>query len=256
MTPSSIPSAVDPTGPVFTHVRRVRSSDDIVAQIREAILSGKLTPGSRLANERELGSTFGVSRSTLREALRTLEVLGMIEIRAGSAGGIFILEPDGDHVGSALEALLRFRGATAGELAEFRVSFESETAAWAAKRAETTDDEVLNGIAKRFVSLAEQREVPWQTLVKIDIDFHEALARASKNQVRVAIMLGIHRALYRASSSLDAQASPSLRRAIGRELELIAEAIRQRDEQLARDRMRCHVRKFSELEKHEEQKAH
>src|SRR5258707_3951626 len=117
---------------LFTEVNRTRSSDDVVDQIRTAILSGQLKTGDRLPNERELCGVFGVSRATLREGLRTLEALGAIEIRTGAAGGIFPAEPQADHVGAALESLLRFRHVTAHEPAEFRTSFVSQTASMAA----------------------------------------------------------------------------------------------------------------------------
>ena len=103
---------------LFTEVKRTRSSDDVVTQIRDAIIAGRLKTGDRLPNERELCRVFGVGRSTLREGLRTLEALGVIDIRPGAAGGIFTSEPQADHLGSALEALLRFRHATVQELAE------------------------------------------------------------------------------------------------------------------------------------------
>lgn len=232
---------------LFGPARRTRSSDDIVEQIRDAVLSGRIEHGGRLPNERDLCRRFAVSRSTLREGLRMLEALGVVEIRPGAAGGIFVSAPNGHHVGSALEALLRFRAVTVDELAEFRVSFEGETASWAALRAEKADVEKLEGLARQFAELAEDEATPWETLVAVDLDFHQAIADASKNQVRVAIMLGIHRALHRASSSLEPAASPELRRTIGPELRGIAEAVRARNARLARDRMRRHVRKFSEL---------
>lgn len=234
---------------LFAPARRTRSSDDIVEQIRDAVLSGRLQHGDRLPNERDLCRKFAVSRSTLREGLRMLEALGVVEIRPGAAGGIFVAAPDGQHVGSALEALLRFRAVTVDELAEFRVSFEGETASWAALRAEETDVERLEELARQFCELADDDATPWQTLVAVDLDFHQTIADASKNQVRVAIMLGIHRALHRASSSLEPAASPGFRRAIGLELKAIAEAVRARNARLARDRMRRHVKKFSELER-------
>ena len=202
----------------------------------------------RLPNERDLSVAFGVSRGTLREGLRTLEALGVIEIRPGSAGGIFVSEPDGDQVGSALEALLRFRKVTVDELSEFRVSFESETARWDAARADEDDIRRLNAIVARVLAAA-QADVPWKTLVDLDIAFHEAIAYASKNQVRVAIMLGIHRALQQASISIADYASPAVRRAIGLELKGIAAAVRAHDERLAASRMRRHVKKFGELER-------
>jgi GntR family transcriptional regulator, transcriptional repressor for pyruvate dehydrogenase complex len=233
---------------LFTEARGIRSSDEIVAQIRDAVLSDRLTAGDRLPNERDLCVTFGVSRGTLREGLRTLEALGVIEIRPGSAGGIFVAKPDGYHVGSALEALLRYRKVTVDELAEFRVSFESETARLAARRADEHDLEHLDAIADRFLAAA-RADVPWPTLVDLDISFHEGLAAATKNQVRVAIMLGIHWALQQASISIADYASPAMRRKIGLELKSIAAAVRAGDARLAAGRMRRHVKKFSELER-------
>jgi DNA-binding FadR family transcriptional regulator len=241
-------AAGPPTAALFTEVKRMRSSDDVVDQIRGAILAGQLKTGDRLPNERDLCGVFGVSRATLREGLRTLEALGAIEIRPGATGGIFATEPQGDQVGAALESLLRFRHVTAQELSEFRTSFEGETAHWAATRA--TDDDVkhLRELVDQFVGLAQDNDVPWPTLAEVDIAFHEAMAYATKNQVRVAIMLGIHRALHQASTSLADHMTPASRRAIGNELRSIVDAIDLHDASLARTRMRRHVKKFSELE--------
>lgn len=234
---------------LFTVVKRPRSSDDVVAQVKDAIIARRLKDGDRLPSERELCQAFGVSRATVREGLRTLEALGVIEIRPGSKGGIFAAEPDGDHVASALEALLRFRHVTAQELGEFRVSFETETAHWAAVRADDEDVAHLREIAEQFVECAAQDDTPWRVLVEVDIAFHEAIAYASKNQVRVAIMLAINRALHQASSSIEELASPPVRREIGQELREIAEAIAAHDEATAAELLRRHVKKFSELER-------
>jgi DNA-binding FadR family transcriptional regulator len=232
----------------FTAVKRTRSSDDLVAQIRDAIIEERLKAGDRLPNERSLCGVFGVSRATLREGLRTLEALGAIEIRPGAAGGIFVCEPQGGQVGAALDALLRFRRATARELAEFRVSFESETARWAAERADADDVARLEGLAERFVELARVDGLPWAELVEIDVAFHEALAQASKNQVRVAIMLGIQRALHRAEDTLADIAVPAVRRRIGVELCQIAAAIAAHNGTRSASLTRRHVKRFAELE--------
>jgi GntR family transcriptional repressor for pyruvate dehydrogenase complex len=240
---------------LFTETKRVRSSDGIVTQIRDAIVDGRIRPGDRLPNEREFCTVFGVSRGTLREGLRVLEALGLIEIRAGSSGGIFACEPQGDQVGAALEALLRFRHATAQELSEFRVTFEADTANWAAQRAEPADIARLEELALRFTDLAKREDAPWNDFVEIDIDFHEAVAHASKNQVRVAIMLGIHRALHQASRSIADRASMPVRRTIGSELRQIAAAIAAHDPKLAARRMRAHVKKFSDMEREMQPRA-
>lgn len=237
-----------PPTTLFTEVKRTRSSDDVVDQIRGAILSGQLKAGDRLPNERDLCVVFGVSRATLREGLRTLEALGAIGIRPGAAGGIFAAEPQAGQVGAALEALLRFRHVTAQELAEFRTRFEGETAHWAALRASDEDIQRLLNLVERFIALAQEEEIPWRTLAELDITFHEAMADAAKNQVRVAIMLGIHRALHQASTSIADQMTPAVRRAIGNELRGIVAAIERRDAPLARKLTRRHVKKFSDLE--------
>lgn len=145
--------------------------------------------------------------------------------------------------------MIRFRGATAHELAEFRTSFESETAAWAALRADAADVAELRRIAEEFSRLAADETTSWEPLADLDIEFHERLARASKNQVRLAIMLGIHRALRRASLTLEPYTSGDMRRTIGRELTTIATAVEGRNAALARSRMQGHVQKFSELER-------
>jgi GntR family transcriptional repressor for pyruvate dehydrogenase complex len=234
---------------LFTEVKRMRSSDDVVEQIRDAIISGQLKGGDRLPNERDLCGIFGVSRATLREGLRTLEALGAIEIRTGAAGGIFAAEPQADQVGAALDSLLRFRHVTALELAEFRTSFESETASWAALRATEEDVERLLDLTEQFIVLAAVDGIPWPTLAELDIAFHEAMAEASKNQVRVAIMLGIHRALHQASTSIAEEITPTIRRSIGKELRSIVSAIELRDAPLASKLMAKHVKKFSDLER-------
>jgi DNA-binding FadR family transcriptional regulator len=243
--PATLGEERKPTPALFTRAKRTRSFEDVVEQIRRAIAQGQ---GDRLPNERELSNVFGISRSTLREGLRTLEALGVIEIRPGAAGGIFVAEPGGDQIGSALEALIRFRAATAQDLAEFRVSFEGETAYWAAVRATEADVEGLERIVLDFERLVDREDLPWSILAGPELEFHEAIARASKNHVRVAIMLGVHKALHRASISLEPLLSATARRSIVDDLTRITAAVRERDGRRARAQMQRHVKRFSDLE--------
>src|SRR4051812_44940136 len=132
-----------PVGPQFAPARRLRMLDDVFAQIRDVILSGEVPAGERLPNERDLAERFAVGRPTVREALRSLEALGIVEIRAGRAGGAFAARPSEATLGSALSTLVSLRGASAQELAEFRLGFEAETAWWAARRADGSDVDEL-----------------------------------------------------------------------------------------------------------------
>jgi GntR family transcriptional repressor for pyruvate dehydrogenase complex len=235
-------------GAIFTPAKRTRSFEDVVEQIRNAVIEGKIEKGERLPNERQLCGIFGISRSTLREGIRALEALGVVEVRPGATGGTFAAEPRGDQVGAALESLIRFSGATARDLWEFRVSFESETAFWAAERASAEDVASLDAIVGEWNVLAADGGTPWPVLAEVDVRFHDTIAQASHNQVRLAIMLGLSQAIFRASSTLEPYIDQRIRREIGKELTAITEAVRTHDQKLARARMRRHVRKFSEFE--------
>jgi DNA-binding FadR family transcriptional regulator len=237
-----------PTVPTFVPAQRVRSFDHIVDQIREVIASGRLMPGDRLPSERDLGVTFGVSRTTLREALRALEAQGVIEIRTGSRGGAFVAEPSAQNVAGALGALLRFRSATARELGEFRVPFEAENAGWAARRADPAALAELEHIVGDLGARASDASVPWAEVAALEVKFHDAVARATGNSVRAAIMSAILEALERAFRAVPVPVGSPLRGELVPELRTIVAAIHAGDVEAAAEAMRAHVARWSELE--------
>jgi GntR family transcriptional repressor for pyruvate dehydrogenase complex len=235
-------------GKIFTEVSPVRGFEDIAVQIKEAILQGHLQVGDRLPNERELGTLFKVSRPTVREAIRSLEATGVVEVRRGVYGGIFITEPKADQVGKALEALLRFRGATIGELVEFRSTFEAETAYLAAQRATPLQVESLTKLAKAVKEVAILPEEPWEKFIELDIAFHEEVASASQNQIRVAIMMAIQGVFHETSLLLEKVDEAAWRKRQASDLISIAQAIKERDPELARKRMAEHVQRNIEAD--------
>jgi DNA-binding FadR family transcriptional regulator len=237
-----------PTYADFKPVTPVRSFEEIVSQVQEAIINGKLKQGQRLASERDLCQTFGVSRATLREALRVLEALGWIEIRLGAAGGVYANRPTTGQASSALEALLRFHEATPRDLEEFRTSFEPETAAWAAKRAQAEDIEGLRDLVQQIAAAAAQPSTPWQVISELDLVFHRRIAEISRNRVRIAVMLAVHKAVQQASLSLDPLMTGAIRSSIAQELAAITEAIASGNADEAREQMREHVERFSRME--------
>ena len=237
-----------PAVPLFVPAQRVRSFEHIVGQIRDAITSGGIAPGERLPSERDLGVSFGVSRTTLREALRALEAQGVIEIRTGSRGGAFVAEPSSDLVAAALGALLRFRSATARELAEFRVPFEAENAAWAARRADPAALAELEHIVGDVQVHAGDANAAWPDVAALEVRFHDAVARATGNSVRAAIMSAILDALERAFTAVPVPAGSPLRGELAGELRAIVNAIHAGDAEAAGEAMRAHVARWSELE--------
>src|SRR4051812_22558672 len=172
-------------GPAFAPARRVRMLDDVFLQIREAILTGGVPQGERLPNERDLAERFAVGRPTVREALRSLEALGIVEIRAGRAGGAFAARPSEATLGSALSTLVSLRGASAQELAEFRLGFEAETAWWAARRADGSDVDELERLVDETHLRLEQVTDDYTPVTEADARWHEALARATRNRLRI-----------------------------------------------------------------------
>ena len=132
----------------------------------------------------------------MREALRSLEAVGLIEVRPGKAGGSYAAMPSESTVGDALEALVHLRRASLDDLAEFRLDFESENASWAARRADAEDVAQLEALVAEATVAVARRETLAQVL-EIDVRWHEALAHATKNRLRVGIALGIREAVMR-----------------------------------------------------------
>jgi GntR family transcriptional repressor for pyruvate dehydrogenase complex len=226
---------------VFNKVQPVRGFEDVLTQIYDAIFNNQLKSGDRLPSERELSSMFQVSRTTIREAIRVLEADQVVEVRRGVNGGICIIEPKPDQLGRSLETLLHFRGATFEELAEFRTEFEGKNAFLAAGRATNDQIHKLLDISGQFKELIKNPETPWQEIIELDTSFHEEVAYASKNQIHIAIMLGIHNLLRKTSLSLKSGMNLKFRQQQADDLIQIANAIKNRDANLARIKMVEHV---------------
>src|SRR5512140_1807302 len=104
--------------PLFRAVHVGRASQEIVTQIKASIFDGRLTPGDRLPSEKELTEQFGVSRITVRDAMRVLESQGLIDIKVGSGGGAFVANPSSEAVTQVLTDMLGLQGITVRELVE------------------------------------------------------------------------------------------------------------------------------------------
>lgn len=112
MLPKRVKNAAGPDGAnplsLFQPSKPVRAFEDIVSQIRALLAAGHLKAGEKLPPERALAARFEVNRHTVREALRTLEISGIIELRRGAHGGAFIVNPEGDKSAGLLGRTLSF----------------------------------------------------------------------------------------------------------------------------------------------------
>ena len=184
---------------------KISSVEGVVTKLRTILLSGDVPPGDRLPSERELGRLLGVSRPTIREALRIVEAHGLVEIRLGGNGGAFFRGPDPSTVGSALSTLLTIEASTERDLNEFRFSFEQENAALAASRATPAQRAQVAALVGRLE--AAGAPLDWQTVRETDLAMHELLPALTQNSVRIAISIGVHDALARTVTGVEPQTS-------------------------------------------------
>ncbi|MDI9949589.1 MULTISPECIES: GntR family transcriptional regulator [Rhodococcus] len=221
---------------------RTTSVDDVVAKLREILLTGGVAPGEKLPSERELARLLQVSRTTVRESLRTLEAHGLITVRLGGSGGAFFNPPDPGLMGSALAMLLAFESVSEEDLTDYRIDFEQENAELAARRA--TDEELagLQKILDEVRELGSSGSTDWDRVRALDLTVHELLPALSHNAVRVAISAGIHDALARSFAQVEPSASsPELLR--DEVIELLTKVIA-RDGDAARAAMAGHLRRW------------
>jgi GntR family transcriptional repressor for pyruvate dehydrogenase complex len=189
---------LDPVGEngEIQEIRRVRSFEGIVDQVRRSIFSGRHPPGTRFASERDLAKQLGVSRTTLREALRALESEGLVEVRLGSGGGIFVSQPNAKRVSNALDSMMILRQTNQWEIEEFRRDFETQNASLAARRATHEDTERISKSLNRLRD-ALASGPPSGQLDRLTGDIHIAIAAATHNDVRLSIMMALIRATTR-----------------------------------------------------------
>lgn len=163
------------------------------ARIAKAIVSDiseqALGPGAQLDTEHVMVEEHGVARATVREALRYLEMLGALRIKAGPGGGPVVNVPDSGHLASALSLQLQFAGATVRSIVDARVSIYPVLAGQAAERASRQEVAALRQCVDRIVACADDFEA-WALETR---RFHEQIAAASKNLVLGLLVDSLHR---------------------------------------------------------------
>jgi GntR family transcriptional repressor for pyruvate dehydrogenase complex len=177
---------------MFKQVKQNKAYQDVVEQIQDAIVSGTLPPGRQLPAERELKEQFGISRGTLREALRVLEQKGLIEIRTGVAGGSIVREINSQQLQENIGMLIRNRTVSLRDLAEFREGIEGGVAALAAERAEEQDLAALAELITEAERHLVRGRAGWDDFVRSDEKIHLTLARISGNQLFISVLESVY----------------------------------------------------------------
>lgn len=200
--------------------RTHKISDQIIEQIRNAILSGRLKPGDRVASEKELMSEFGVSKATLREALRVLEGMGLVEIRKGVAGGVFIAEVDMKTTIHGIINFLHFKTVSVRDITMIRYLLEPPVAEIAASRIQSDDIVKLEYIIMETPSTSP-------AIVSKEIGFHRYLARMTGNPILILVMDFIDNILNDIKFRLDL--GVEFYHKVAKAHQLILECLKQKD---------------------------
>lgn len=216
-----------------------KASDVLANELRERILSGDYADGTPLPPERELVTQTHMSRSTVREALRILEVQGLIRTKAGRGGGAFVQRPGGDAVAKSLELLIRGRQVRLASVHETREAIEPYCARLAAvnrtdgdlRRLEATNEAIFAS-----VSLEE--------FLQANVDWHVGVATASHNEILTGIMIALSRAIYTVTNN-EGFVNDEVRAITVRAHRSVTRAIKERDPEAAVRRMSRHVNAYA-----------
>jgi GntR family transcriptional repressor for pyruvate dehydrogenase complex len=177
---------------MFKAAKQTRIFQDVVEQIQETILAGRLVPGEMLPSERELKAMLQVSRGTLREALRVLEQKGLIEIKLGVGGGAVVQDISYDRINESLALLIRYQKVSLRHLTEFRVGVEGRVSALAAERATPADVIHLKSLLELARQFAEKGSDFQKGFVAVDKQIHLSLAEITGNPVYLSLHHTVH----------------------------------------------------------------
>lgn len=229
---------------LFKTAKQNRIFQDVVHQVQEAIVSGRLKEGERLPSERELKEMLGTSRSTVREALRVLEHMGLIEIRLGMGGGAVVKSVSTDQISASLDLLIRTRKISLAHLAEFRECAEGEVMGLAARRITPREMRELTALLKKAEACVDRGTEAVEEFLNLDKELHLAFARMSDNPVFFYTLKTIHDNIKHYFDNFLTMERKEMEENY-RDMHDIVEALKQRDGETAGRIVRAHVRRFN-----------
>ncbi|HEY8579287.1 MAG TPA: FCD domain-containing protein, partial [Beijerinckiaceae bacterium] len=206
----------------WMQVRASTASAEIVMQIRQRLFDGALRPGDFIGTEGTLSAAFGVSRITIRDALRILEANGIVEVKVGKSGGVRVASPNPERFADALAVQLVLAGISHKEILDAQMGAEARAAQLAAEQATAEDIAALEAQLARARAFVEDPE----GFVRESLDFHLELVRASHNRALIAQFLALRHLSW---NVIVRGSSPERsRKVLARHAKLLA-AIKRRD---------------------------
>ncbi len=224
----------------FVPIKNRRLFEVVAAQLKDAIFKGQYNSGDRLPSEKELGESFRVGRPVIREALRVLENSGIVFIRPGAGGGIFVKKVDSDHLLNSFEAIISLDRLTIHQITEARLVFERAVLPLVIERIQPEDLERL----QENINLARDgltKKIPDPR----NLEFHILLAEISRNP----LLINITRALFEIVRKYLALSELSFERKkhVLEDHELILKLIKGKDYSKLQEFMEKHIKELNSL---------
>lgn len=222
-------------------IQTTKSPGALAAILREAILDGGFRLGERLPSERDLVDQTGLSRGSVREALRLLEAEGLLSVTAGRNGGSIVSRPDLDSVAGFLDIYVRSNAISAQVVHQTRQIIEPALAALAAENHKPGDIPPLRSLNARLLAAGSNRRF----FAQINFEWHQRIAALSGNELMATMLYAISRNVVQltASRGFERQEIPVT---VHRIHERVIDAIEARDAAAAMRRMQRHLRATAE----------
>lgn len=228
--------------PLIAPIKKTRVAQEVADRIRVLMLDGTFPSGQPLPSERHLAEQFGVSRGSIRDALRTLETIGLLETRHGQ--GTYPHELSVERLVAPLASVMSYRPDLQEELHDVRRMFEPAVARAAAVRA--TEDDLAD--LQRVLDTQRQKLITGQSAITEDTAFHAILARATRNRVVMNIMATLNDLLVESRTQSLLHKGRPARSMDGHEA--VVAAIRRKDADAAARAMYEHITQIADLEQH------
>jgi GntR family transcriptional regulator, transcriptional repressor for pyruvate dehydrogenase complex len=223
----------------FEAVRRTKLYEKVAQQIQGLIRDGLLKPGDHLPPERELAETFQVSRSSVRDAIRALEVMGLVEPRQGE--GTVVRDVTAETLVNPLSTMLTQKRELVSELLDLRLMIEPPLAGRAAKHA--TDEEILR--LEDILRRQKEKVARGELAIEEDSEFHYAIAKAARNSV-VLKVVDVFMDLLRESREQTLQVDGRLQKSFTGHRRIL-DSIKKRKASLAEAAMRRHLEEIERV---------
>ncbi|GAA5232309.1 FadR family transcriptional regulator [Verticiella sediminum] len=233
-------------GPRFAPIKAKRAFEEVCEQIRREVALGNLKPGDRLPPERELAEQLKVSRTAIREAMRSLENAGLVQCQQGMGGGAFIREGDSMAVTQAVRDMVMLGQIPSRNVTEARIILTEQAIRLACERATEADLSAIERDIDKSEALTLQGNFTRRNAYITE--FYRVLAQATHNQVIVMLV----ESLSELTRSLLEKASPEPRKDFISVRRNVLRLMRARDAEGAVREMRAHLQRLDKhLERHE-----